>query len=314
VRRRSDPSRLLRWYPQAWRDRYGDEFVALLEDCSSDRRLTLAARSAIAGSGMRERARHVGLFGDTSAPRERVRAGFLLVLCAWSMYVVAGASFSKLSEHFDSHVSAESRALPWGAFDVVQKVAVLAAILVGVGAVVAIPALTKFLRAGGWPTISRHVRRATAVTATALIASVGLITLAHSLSSAQRNGDDWPYTAAFVLWAVLIVATLALWTITAVVVARRLALTRSALAIETLLAGALTAAMVAMTAATAIWWTAIAADAPWFLHGTPPGSAGSAFEPRLALTMALMISAVIAAIYGTVRAARSWSYVERPLS
>ncbi len=24
--------RLLRWYPPAWRDRYGDELVALLED------------------------------------------------------------------------------------------------------------------------------------------------------------------------------------------------------------------------------------------------------------------------------------------
>ncbi len=230
------------------------------------------------------------------------------------MYVVAGAGFAKLSEHFDSQVSAGSRALPWGAFDVVQKVAVLAAILVGVGAVVALPALTKFLRTGGWPTISRYVRRATAVTATALMASVGLITWAHSLSSAQRNGSDWPYTLAFLLWAILIVATLGLWTITAVVVARRLVLTRAVLAIETLLAGALTAAMVAMTTATAIWWTAIATHAPWFLHGTAPGSAGSAFEPRLALTMAVMVSAVIAATYGTVRAARSWSQFERCLS
>ena len=201
-----------------------------------------------------------------------------------------------------------------GAFDVVQKVAVLAAILVGVGAVVALPALTKFLRTGGWPTISRYVRRATAVTATALMVSVGLITWAHSLSSAQRNGSDWPYTLVFLLWAILIVATLGLWTITAVVVARRLALTRAVLAIETLLAGALTAAMVAMTTATAIWWTAIATHAPWFLHGTAPGSAGSAFEPRLALTMAVMVSAAIAATYGTVRAARSWSQFERCLS
>jgi hypothetical protein len=146
------------------------------------------------------------------------------------------------------------------------------------------------------------------------MASVGLIAWAHALTSAQRNGSDWPYTLAFVLWAVLIVATLGVWTITAVVVVRRLALTRSVLAIEALIAGALTAAMVAMTAATAIWWTAIATDAPWFLHGSAPGSAGSAFEPRLALTMALMVSAVIAAIYGTVRAARSWSHFERCLS
>lgn len=305
--RRRDPSKLLRWYPRAWRERYGDEFTALLEDSLADGRLTFASRASIVGSGLRERARDVGLIGDTASPGEGVRAGFLLVLSAWAVYVVAGASFAKLSEQFDSRVPAASRALPWGAFEVVQKVAVLAAVLVGVGAALAIPAFTRFLRLGGWPTISRHVRRATAVTAVALSASAGLVTWAHSLSFAQRNGGEWVYGLAFLVWAALIVATLGLWTAAAVAIGRRLVLTPSVLAIEALLAGALTTAMFAMTAATATWWAAIATDAPWFLHGTAPGSASSAFEPRLAITMAVMVSAVVTAIYGTVRAARSWT-------
>jgi hypothetical protein len=55
-----------------------------------------------------------------------------------------------------------------------------------------------------------------------------------------------------------------------------------------------------MTRATAIRWTAIATDAPWFPDtGTRlGGSAGPAFEPRLALTMAVMVSAVIPATCG----------------
>ena len=306
MNRRRSPSKLLRWYPRAWRERYGDEFAALLEDSAADGRLTFASRVSIVGSGLRERARGAGLTGDTASPVERVRAGALLVLSAWAVFVVAGASFSKMSEQFDVQVPAASRALPWDAFAIVQKVAVLAALLVGVGAAVAVPALMKLLRDGGWPSISRHIFRATAVTAVAVVATAGLVPWAHSLSFAQRNGNDWPYTIAFLMWALLIVALLGLWTAAAVAIGRRLEFAPAILATEALLAGALTTAMIAMTAATATWWAAIATDAPWFLHGTAPGTSGSPFEPRLAIAIAAMTGATALATFGTVRAACSW--------
>jgi hypothetical protein len=304
--RRADTSSLLRWYPREWRERYGDEFAALMEDSLNGARPTLRFRLSIVGAGLRERGHQGGLLGEGSAAGDRVRAGSLLVLCAWAVFVVAGASFSKLSEQFDSAVPAASRSLPWGAFKTIQMVAVVAGILVGVGALAAVPACLRFLRDGGWRAARRHVRRATAVTTVTVVASIGLVAWANSLSYAQRNGGSSLYGLAFLVWAVLIATTLALWTVVAVALGRRLVLARSLLAFEALLATAVTAAMIAIAAATAIWWAAIAVDAPWFLHGTASGTPGSAFEPRLAVTMALMLSAVIAAGYGVARIMRSW--------
>ena len=294
------------WYPPAWRERYGDEFAAFLEDRLADRRPTLPFRASIAWAGLRERTHAADLAGDAHSPADGVKAGSLLVLVAFAVYAVAGAGFSKLSEQFDATVPAASRALPWGAFRTVQVVAVLAAAVVGVGAVVAIPAFRRLLHAGGWPAIRGHVRRATVATLVVVVATAGLVAWADSLSFAGRNGRDGGYALAFVVWGVLAATTLALWTVAAVAIGRRLALSHSVLATEAMLAAVLTAAMVSMTAATAIWWAAMATDAPWFLRGAVAGSSGSGFEPRLALTLVVMVGAVIAASYGTFRAARAW--------
>ena len=306
--RRRDPATLLRWYPPAWRDRYGDEFVACVEDTLGETgaRLTARMQVSIACAGLRERALRAGLAGDQLPPDGRVRAGALLVLCAWAAFVVAGVAFSKLSEQFDTAVPAAARALPWGAFRAVQIVAVVATVAVMIGVLLAVPAFWRFIRGGGWAAISGHVARATVATVAVLATTVGLVAWAHSLSFGQRNGGDGPFELAFLAWALLVATTLGLWTVAGVAVGRRLVLTPGILTAQAALAGVVTAAMTTMTIAVAIWWTAMATRAPWFLHGTATGSSGSAFEPRLAATMAIMLGAVIAASYGTIRAARSW--------
>ena len=53
--------RLLRWYPPAWRDRYGDELVALLEDELDGAAPDVRLRLSLAASGIRQRARWSGL-------------------------------------------------------------------------------------------------------------------------------------------------------------------------------------------------------------------------------------------------------------
>jgi len=63
--------------------------------------------------------------------------------------------------------------------------------------------------------------------------------------------------------------------------------------------------MATITAATAVWWAALAGDAPWFLHDAVPGGPGSAFEPRRALTMAVMLVAATAALWAVTRVARA---------
>ena len=90
---RDDLMALLRWYPASWRDRYGTELVALMEDDLDGRRPTFAYRASMAASGMGQRLRAAGLVGDGAAPEVRVRAGALVVLASWVALVLGGAAF-----------------------------------------------------------------------------------------------------------------------------------------------------------------------------------------------------------------------------
>lgn len=306
-----DGSRLLKWYPSRWRDRYGEELMALMEDVLDGRPPSRRLRLSMAWAGLRERGRETGLLGNTAPAAERARAGSLLVLCAWSAFVVAGSSFAKITEHFGQAVPARAQALSNRSFDTVYVVAIIGGLLVLSGACAAVPAFLRFLRAGGWPSIRGHVLRAAVSTVAATVAMAGLVGLAHTLSPAQRNGGlvyhpvVWYYLLAIIPTALLVALALALWTVAAVAVTRRLVLARPVLFAEAVLAVALSVAMFVITAATAVWWGAIASSAPWFL-GAQSGSAASAFTPNLVGTMALMSVACAVATCGVVRVARSW--------
>jgi hypothetical protein len=308
--RRTGVTGLLRWYPTAWREHYGEELVALMEDDLAGRRPTVGFRLSVAAGGIRERAHGAGLLGDARSPAERARSGSLLVLCAWTVFVLAGASFSKLSEHFDGAVPPAARSLPTRAFDAVEVAAAVGGVLVVGGALVAMPAFARFLRQGGWAAVRRHMIRAAVVTAITVGATLALLPWAHSLTSAQRNGGSVPYGLAFLAWAALVATTLILWTAVAVAAGRRVELSGRPLALESALATVVAAAMVAMTLATAVWWGALADRAPWFLHGTPVGSGGSSFDPRLAMTTAVMLVAAATGVYGAVRIGRSRTGVD----
>jgi hypothetical protein len=307
--RQSAVAGLLRWYPAEWRERYGEEFAALMEDALGGRPPALRFRLSVARAGLRERRHQAGLVGSSTPAADRVRVGFVLVLCAWTAFVVAGSVFAKLSENFAQAVPAMARPVSVDAFSAVQVVAAICGFLVLAGALVAGPAFVRFLRAGGWGSVRRHVLRAAGTTVAAAAALTGLTAAAHALTFAQRNGGDWLYSLAFIGTALLLWTALALWTAAAAATARRLALSRNILAAEAVLAAGATAGMVLITAATASWWAVIASSAPWFLQGTPPGSASSAFTPNLIGTMALMLAAGSVAAYGVTRAARSWREV-----
>jgi hypothetical protein len=298
---------LLRWYPPTWRERYGDEFVATMEDGLEGRRPTIGFRARIAWAGLRERGHETGLLGNSAPTDERIRTGSLLVLCAFASFAVAGAGYAKISEHFGDAVPRHLRALPNGAYWSLIVIATLAGLAVLAGAAAATPAFIAFLRTGGWPTVRRHVLRATALTLLAIAATVGLAAWAHTLTPPARNGGNSAYTAGFVAYALLIVATLTSWTIGAVATARRLRLSPRVLAIESVLAITVASLIVLMTAAGGLWWAAIAHDAPWFFAGRAPGgnaAYASWFEPRLAVTMALMVASTAVALFG-VKVVRS---------
>ena len=254
----SGRARLLRCYPRAWRDRYGDELLAYLDDMYGEGRLPVRAMASLASGGVRERLVGFGL-SPAAAPAARAKAGALTVLAAWSMFVVAGLVFAKSTEHYEAALSGPQRPVAVAAFTALQVLAVLSAVVVAAGLVVAAPALVRFLADGGWRVIRGHASRAVVCAAAAAGLTVVLVVWAHRLTPAQRNGAYAAYGAAFVTWAGLVVLTIGLATVAALAAGRRLDLTPRVLRVERLLGLAATAGMVLMLVAAVVWASADAA-------------------------------------------------------
>ncbi len=291
---------LLRLYPAGWRARYGEELQALILE-SSGRRVPWRVRADVALAAGRERLRGAGLTGD-SPPQERRRAGSLLVLWAWALFVLAGSGVQKFSEHWQDVTPRASRALPAGAFEVLVLTAVFASVLVLAGIAATLPSLLRFLRDGGWPLVRRRVAGAGLVSVVAGLTTIALVVWARDLTPLQRNGHDLGYGILFVTWVLLLAGALVAWTSAAVAIARRLALPRSVLRVEAGLAAAVAGAMGVMTVATLVWWGALANAAPWFLSGRPAGSAGSPVAPQLVALTVLMVVATAIGASGAIRA------------
>jgi len=272
-------SRLLRLYPAAWRERYGDELMSLIEADATAGRLSLRVRFDVVRAAFAQRLRSSGPAGDAVPPEGRIRAGVLLVLSSWAAFVVAGLAFAKSTEHVGSDA-----AYTW-----VQLAAGVGTLAVVLGIALVARPLSAFLRAGGWQKIHRPVLRAIAASGLTLIAFVSLVVWAHRLTYAQRNGSDWLYGAAFLVVAACVVASIGLWTHAAVVTARRLALTRALLAGEAALASVTTLAMAVMTVAATLWWTRV----------------DGAQLPRMVLLTLVMAAATAVATTGTLRSARA---------
>lgn len=297
-------SRLLRWYPPLWRDRYGEEFVAYMQDSFGSQRPPLSARLSVAVGGIRERARQSGLAGDSVPPPDRIRGGALTVLVAWTAMVIAGSSFAKMSEHFDGALPRGGgvHRLPDLAYTVIQAVAGVGALSVVLGAGLAFPAFARSLRRGGWRSFRPHALRAAGCTLLTAGVAVPLSMWAHGLNNHQRNGGSTAYTAVFLVWAALAAVTLISWTVFAVAAARQVAVSRSLLAAEAGLAVTVAVATVVILVATTVWWVAMAEHAPSFLTGDP----SSPLDARITATVAVMALAAVTATAGAFRIVRCW--------
>lgn len=267
--RHRDRSRLLRWYPHAWRERYGEEMLALIDDEIGADEPGLRLRLSLVAHGLAERARGAGMVGPATSRETDRRRGALLVLVAWSAFMVAGAGYSKVAEHLDAAVPAGARPLPQVAYDIVVAFGVLGGILVLAGAAIAFPGFLRILRAGAWPALRAHVIRATVLSAITVALVIPLALWAHQLPDHQRNGGSVGYSAAFLTWAGLVIVSITLWTAVAVAVGRRVELSPRALRAEAGLALGLAAVMVVVTAASVVWWIGMAVYAPSFVNGLP---------------------------------------------
>ena len=301
---------MLRWYPARWRARYGDEFIAMVEDDLGGRPLTISYRWEIARSALKEQLRDAGLLGDSVPPAERVRGGALTVLCAFALFVIPGIAFAKISEHWDQSIHRGSRHVPAVFFNLLGSLAVACGVAVVLAAVALLPTFVQFVRTGGWPSIRRRVWRATAVTLATLIVGGGLVVWAHHLDAHQRNvGLGW-YQLTFVIVAILFAATIAAWTAVAVAATRRVQIELTKLKTLGILAVAVALCMPIMTAAAAAWWGSMATTAPWFLTGTPVGSSPSPLTANLLVVLIVMTIASCAGLFGVLRVIRSWQQLQ----
>jgi hypothetical protein len=297
--------RFLRWYPASWRQRYGDELVALLEDTYGDRPVPLRCRMSLVRAGAVERWRGSGLAADSDESRGKVRSGSLLVLCAWSVFVVAGAGFAKFAEHWDAATPPGDRPLPAAAYDAVQWAAGAGGLIVLVAAASCLPAFARSMRDGDWTVIRRPVLRAMVVTVVTAAATLGIVVWAHHLGTRQRNGASTPYLGLGALWALLMVASIVCCTAAAVAAASRLRFTARMLRIHGALALAVTIAMVVVIGGTLVWWGAVASSAPWFFGSGVTGSATSPVPASMVAAGILMVLGLATAVVGAGRVARS---------
>ncbi|HUZ41175.1 MAG TPA: hypothetical protein VMU68_07265 [Acidimicrobiales bacterium] len=306
MKRRVDVRRLLRWYPASWRARYGDEFLALVEDRLHETPLTMRLRSSIAIAGVRERCYGSGLVGARSTRSTQRRSGSLTVLVAWSIMIVGGASLAKMAEHFAVALPTSSRTTATFAFDMTAVAGIVGTGLVVFGVIVALPGFARLLHAGGWPQVRRTISRSLISSVVLMAATIGLAVWAHQLNSTQRNGGDGLYSAAFVAFAFVAAITIGLWTRTSVAAASRIDFTPRELRWESHFALGVCFSSIVVVVGTSAWWIQMSQHAPWFLDGALTGVSGSPWSARIVVTVLVMAFATATALWGAVRIALTY--------
>ena len=249
---------LLRWYPREWRERYGAEMLAMIEDNLGGRSPGRRLRGQLMLCGIKERLRRGGYLGSDRDAGDRCRAGQVLVLVGWAALVVSGAMFAKTTEHWRDHIPAHGRHVAGAAYLVVEMAAAMGAAAVVAGVAAAVPALSRAVAGGRWTSMRRPIRLAAGMTVVTAAATAGLAIWAHRLDALQRNGGSHPYTGAFLGWGLLVVATIASWTRAGVRVERQLDPTPRLLRGEWLAAGLTGVATLGVTAGIVTWWVAVA--------------------------------------------------------
>jgi len=177
-----------RWYPTSWFERHGEEFVDLLDDTYGVSRLSLRVRLSVMRAGTWERCRVGGLAGESAPVDVRVRAGTLMVLGAWVLFVVAGSGFAKYSEHWDNVTPVASGSLPAMAMTVLKVSAYMGALLCAAAVLASGRCVARLFQRIGTSASLRLIRPGVIAGTIAVLSSGMIVVVAHHLNSTQRNG------------------------------------------------------------------------------------------------------------------------------
>ena len=298
---RGEERRLLRWYPAAFRQRYGAELLGLLEDASFAKKAPLATHLDIARAGLKERWRESGLAPESRDRALQVKAGGLWVLCAWAMAIVAGSAFANQIEQWQPALPTDAVQAPLLAIDVIQAAALVGAIAVMLGALIALPSAVRSLRQGAWRGLVPVVRGAIVLTGVLVLATVGLEIWAGHIRSVPRSEPLLGYGGGFLLWGALAALTLTAWTVAAVATMRRVELGARETKAEAALAVVVALVVAVVTAGVLVWWANVASSAPWFFSSPVARPHASPFDPTLVGVAVVLVIATVVAVAGTVR-------------
>jgi hypothetical protein len=298
--------RLLRLYPPGWRDRYSEEFAAVLIAClaGGTRRWRLAA-DVVAGA-LDARLHRSPQPGGRPMP-ERIRRSASTAFCAFVVFVLAGSGFAKMSEDRPFTLAARAHPAVGWSFEVVYVGAILAALAVLAGALPVLMAILRQAVAG-----RRDLRRLLLVPPAALGAWIGVVLLvSRVLAPAGARG---PAVAAFLAVVGLGALAAALSTGALLRAARRVSLPGAAARAQWLGMTGLCLAMAAVTGAGLVWGLALRAQSPTLFHSAN-GLASSPLPATWAATVAVMAATTALAVAATLRAvriARAGEPVSRP--
>jgi hypothetical protein len=302
-------ARLLRFYPPAWRDRYGGEMTALLEDTyATASEVPWRQRAGLVRAGLAERARAAGLVGGAEGPEARLRAGSVLVLCGWALFLVAGAIFGKFTDNWFNQTPSLHRTTASVGYNAVVVLGALGCAVVAIGALVVLPSFARFVRNGQWHTVSRAVRRAVVALGVAALLIGGGLVWAHHLSGHDRHGGLFVYGLAFVVISLAACGAIGYATAAAVAVGRRIELSPRAGRVVGVLSLALVAVMALLAAGVVLWWVTEARYAPAVLRdgiGNGVLWLSSTVPPSLLVAGLCMVLGLALALPGSARVARS---------
>ena len=241
-------ARLLRWYPRAWRERYGEELLALIQDTLDEGQPTWRLRLGVVRGGLRERAHQA---------RQAVGAVIKRPsgLDLWAKMLAAGTIVAILPQNLSESPPPARGWQAVAAFDALLAAVALTGAVVVASGLAALPALVRFLQAGDWPKIRRRVVWAAGATVVAGGALAGLVLAAGSRSPAQVNAS-YAYLAGFLTTGLAITAAIGLWAIAAAAMARHLTLDPRLRAVQLVLVAVTPAAVTVVLATLNLWWSA----------------------------------------------------------
>jgi hypothetical protein len=265
------PANLLRWYPSAWRERYGEELLALIQDTLDEGRPTWRLRLGMVRGGLRERVHQAGQAGITAVKRAS---------STWLLAVATGLILAGLPWNLKASLPPSRAWQGAAALDALAGVIAFTGAAVLASGLVAAPAFIAFLREGGWPKIRRRVVWAAGATVAAGGGLAGLGLAQRSMTSAQLS-HSWAYFIGDVATALALVAAFGLWTSVAAATAKHLKLAPWARAAQLLLAAVTVTAVLTMVTANTIWLAAVQSSLPWLVVGVANLALVGVVTPRM---------------------------------